>query len=254
MIKGKNINFSYKNKKVLNGVDIQINKGEIVSIIGKNGSGKTTLLKIVAKLMSCERESLTLYGENYETINGKDFAKSVGYFPQSRHTPDLTVKELLENSRYPHNGASYKIIDNDVKMIEKGINLANIQDFYQKSVKKLSSGERQKVYLGALIAQGTEFLLLDEPTNYLDIKSKFTLMDNLLTLKNEGCGVVVVMHDLVLSLKYSDRIYILDGGKVCGEGTPNEIIENGIIEDVFGVDVSKVNINGKIEYVIADKI
>ena len=105
------------------------------------------------------------------------------------------------------------------------------------SLRELSGGERQRVYLAMQLAQDAPILLLDEPTTYLDIEYQLSLMELLQRLKSEGKTIIMVLHDLQQALKYSDRIIAIDAGKEIYTGTPQEMLEKGILKKVFHVDV-----------------
>ena len=111
--------------------------------------------------------------------------------------------------------------------------------FAQDSLRELSGGERQRVYLAMQLAQDAPILLLDEPTTYLDIEYQLSLLELLQKLKNEGKTIIMVLHDLQQALKYSDRIIAIDAGKEIYTGTPQEILDKGILKKVFHVDVQR---------------
>ena len=111
--------------------------------------------------------------------------------------------------------------------------------FAQDSLRELSGGERQRVYLAMQLAQNAPILLLDEPTTYLDIEYQLSLLELLQKLKNEGKTIIMVLHDLQQALKYSDRIIAIDAGKEIYTGTPQEMLDKGVIKKVFHVDVQR---------------
>lgn len=114
----------------------------------------------------------------------------------------------------------------------------------------LSGGERQKVYIAMLIAQDTDVILLDEPTTYLDIHYQFELMDIICNLKQQGKTIITVLHDLSLALKYADRVVIINQGKIEGCGSPNDICQSGMIDEVFHVHMRQLSPPGG-EYVFS---
>ena len=111
--------------------------------------------------------------------------------------------------------------------------------FAQDSLRELSGGERQRVYLAMQLAQDAPILLLDEPTTYLDIEYQLSLMELLQKLKREGKTIIMVLHDLQQALKYSDRIIAIDAGKEIYTGTPQEMLDKGVLKKVFHVDVQR---------------
>jgi len=113
--------------------------------------------------------------------------------------------------------------------------------YAKRSVSRLSGGERQRAYLAMMLAQQTPVMLLDEPTTYLDLSSQFSLMELLRGLCREGHSAVVVLHDLALALEYADRILLMQDGRLVAEGTPDEVFHTGRIQQVFNVDVNRLD-------------
>ena len=111
--------------------------------------------------------------------------------------------------------------------------------FAQNSLRELSGGERQCIFLAMQLAQDAPILLLDEPTTYLDIEYQLSLMELLQNLKVQGKTIIMVLHDLQQALKYSDRIIAIDAGKEIYTGTPQEMLDKGILKKVFHVDVQR---------------
>ena len=109
--------------------------------------------------------------------------------------------------------------------------------FAQNSLRELSGGERQRIFLAMQLAQDAPILLLDEPTTYLDIEYQLSLMELLQNLKAQGKTIIMVLHDLQQALKYSDRIIAIDAGKEIYTGTPQEMLDKGILKKVFHVDI-----------------
>ncbi len=250
MITVKNINYNVEDKRILNNVNINFNKGRITSIIGKNGSGKTSLLKCIA--------SLNKYNGNilYDKvclleIERRERAKYIAYLPQEHVIPDITVNALVEHGRFPHIGFGRTLSKIDKEKIEYAIKLTNIRDILYKNVKTLSGGERQRTYLAMIIAQDTEVLILDEPTTFLDINYQIEIFDILKTLRNNGKTIILVIHDLQQAFTYSDDIVLLDKGNVVNSGDKNELVNDPNIREIFNISIEKTNdFNSLYSYVL----
>jgi iron complex transport system ATP-binding protein len=122
-----------------------------------------------------------------------------------------------------------------------------IADFAEKPLFMLSGGMRQNAYIAMALAQDTDYILLDEPTTYLDIAHQIELMRLLKQLSDNGKGIVTVMHDLPLAFDFSDTLTVMNNGKIIAYGTPSEICESHIVEDIFGVEIKQVQ-KGKYLY------
>ncbi|WP_086637098.1 ABC transporter ATP-binding protein [Methanonatronarchaeum thermophilum] len=235
----KGIEFSYKSRKILNKVDLELQNGEILGLIGPNGSGKTTLLKCINKILKPQKGTLMLKGEDIQKMKRKDIAKNVGYVPQSEtNTFPTTVFDTILMGRKPHvNNWGPK--EKDLEIVSEIIETLNLQDLSMKDVNKLSGGQRQKVMIGRALAQESEILILDEPTSNLDLKHQLEVLQLIEKQKNHGTSSIMALHDLNQAKKYSDKLIMLKNGKIHSAGTTSILNPNNIRE-VYGV---RVNIN-----------
>ena len=216
-------------RRVLYDINFSLRQGEYLSIIGPNGSGKSTLLKSIIALLGIgeQKGRISLNGCDISKITRKDIAKSVAYIPQdSLKMPPFTVWEFASFSRYPYCQQN-QLNDRDNFAIYHAFELTNTLEFVDKPITYLSSGERQRVYLAAAIAQGTRILLLDEPTSFLDPKHA-TIVSSILRklCKNDGYTVLHVTHDLTHLLLVEGKVLVLRSGVQIFFGDTSEITKN----------------------------
>ena len=235
MIELRDISFSYGGKKIIDSVSLDLSGGEMCAWIGKNGSGKTTLARIIARQLEPSGGECRLDGKDYSTLSGKDFAKKVSFFPQSRPLPDMSVYDNVSHGRYPYSKFSCRLTATDREAISRALALTDTEKFANRTLASLSGGERQAVYLAMLIAQDAPYLLLDEPTTYMDISKAFDLFELLGKLKSEGRCIIAIMHDIGHALEFFDRVILLDGAMIAFDGTPMELCESGATEKALGV-------------------
>ena len=195
---------------------------EIVSIIGNNGSGKSTLLKTIDGQLRYKGH-LTVDGKELSEMKAKDRAKMISYLPQQVLPADMSVFTLISHGRFPFSDFSHTLSPEDRKVIENAINIVRIESFRHKMVSDLSGGERTLAYLAMVIAQKSTYMLLDEPLADIDIPHKLYICQILASLKKKGTGILIASHDIPLSFSISDRICMLDQGKIVACGTPAEI-------------------------------
>ena len=243
MIKLNNISFSYGKKTVIDNISTDFQCGKLYGILGANGSGKTTLLKLISGILKPDCGKITVDG--LDIPNRKVMAKKLALMPQYRSLPDMTVWDFVACGRFPH---SYHLSVKDTKIIDSVLKTTDLTHFKDRFLNTLSGGERQKAYLALCLAQDTDCILLDEPTTYLDIAGSHSFMEILTGLKAEGRCIVSVFHDISLALKYCDELLILNGGNLCFRGTPEEVTENDILKDVFGVECVKFSVGNEIYY------
>ena len=239
MLELKNLSVGYDGRYVIRNVNLTFEPGMIYTIVGKNGSGKSTLLKSCSGLLTPKVGSVLLDGKELSKHSSSQRAQKVSYLSQSTSIPNITVERLMAHARFPHLSYPKKLRQEDVSIIYTALGEMKAACFVHSSLRELSGGERQRVYLAMQLAQNTDILLLDEPTTYLDIEYQLSLMELLQKLKAQGKTIIMVLHDLQQTLKYSDRIIAIDAGKEIYTGTPEEILKNGILRKVFHVNVQR---------------
>ena len=239
MLELKNLSVGYDGRYVIRNVNLSFEPGMIYTIIGKNGSGKSTLLKSCSGLLTPKVGSVLLDGKELSKYHANQRAQKISYLSQSTNTPNITVERLLAHARFPHLSYPKKLRDEDIRIIYRALGDMKAQCFIHSSLRELSGGERQRVYLAMQLVQDTPILLLDEPTTYMDIEYQLSLMELLQKLKAQGKTVIMVLHDLEQTLKYSDQIIAVDAGKDIYTGTPEEILADGTLKKIFHVDVQR---------------
>lgn len=250
MISVKNVSFSYGKEATLVDISADFERGKITAVIGENGSGKTTLLRVLARLAEVKCGERTVLGTPYGELSSREFARRVSYLPQGRYVTEMTVAEAMEYTRYARRQRGLKIGAEDRAAIAEALAITDTERFANRSVKSLSFGERQRVYLAMQIAQGADFALMDEPTNFLDAGATFAVMEQMQLLRERGVGVVAVLHSLPLALKYADKILLMKSGRLAFCGSPEELLASEKIENAFGVRCQKVTAAGEVDYII----
>lgn len=222
---------------VIKGIDINLGKGEIVSIVGRNGSGKSTLLRAILGMMPHVSGQLCIDGTDMSVMRRKQRARRIAYLSQGRDTPDVTVGRLVLQGRFPHTGYMSPYSREDMSIAERAMESMSVSEFEHIPLRSLSGGTRQRAYMAMAICQEAEYILLDEPTSYLDISHQLELMALLRELRADGRGIITVMHDLPLALEYSDRIAVMSEGRLIATDTPSALCESNIIGNALGVEV-----------------
>lgn len=234
----KNVFAGYKNNPVIQGVDLKIERGKIYSIIGPNGCGKTTLLRVMSRSMKPTSGTVLLDGNDIFRTNTKHVARKMAILAQSNATmSDVTVKKLVTYGRYAHKawwqGNTYE----DTDIVEWAIRRTNLSGFEDRKINTLSGGERQRAWIAMSLAQKPELLLLDEPTTYLDISHQLEIMELVTALnRDEGITIAMVLHDINHAARYSDSLVVMHNHGVYRAGEPWEVLQSGVLKDVFRVD------------------
>jgi iron complex transport system ATP-binding protein len=223
----------------LEGIDLEIKRGEVFGIIGPNGSGKTTLLRTMAGILRPDRGALSLLGRPLASYGSLERARRLAYVPQeSALTFPFTVQEVVLMGRYPYLGRLGFESRQDLEAARWALAVTETERFKGRLMAELSGGERQRVIIAMALAQEPDVLLLDEPTSFLDIKHQVKIQSLLVRLKEEkGLTVVSALHDLTMASTYFDRLCLLTGGRTVRIGPPSEVIEYQLIKDAYGTEV-----------------
>lgn len=247
MIELKQVRSGYYGEEILHGLDMTLEKGEIVSFVGPNGCGKTTLLKCLCGLLPLTGGEVRLAGKEVKRYGRKELARQVAFLPQVRDIPAIGVESFVAHGRYPHLSFGRNLSGKDREIIEWALEETGTADLRRKELPALSGGERQRVYLAMTLCQDTEILLLDEPTTYLDIGQKYEMMERIRRIHERGKTVIMVLHDLSFAFAYSRRVAVMERGKLLAFGAPAETAERAA--KLFGVSAARVLLGGREEYV-----
>lgn len=222
---------------IVNDINLDFREGEVTALLGHNGSGKSTLLKVLARQLAPAKGEVRLLSARNNRTDSREFARTVGYLPQHPPGTDgLTVSELVGLGRYPWRGPLGRYTPDDHALIDQAIADTGLTPFRHRSVDTLSGGERQRAWIAMLLAQQTRCLLLDEPISALDVKHQVETLRLVHRLAEErDLTVVVVLHDVDLAARFCDRLVALRNGRLIADGTPQEIMNSGTLESIYGV-------------------
>jgi len=228
----------YGDRMILDGVSLEIPANKISVIIGANGSGKSTLLKALTRIIRPVSGEIRLDGKPLHAYPSKRLARIIGLLPQSPIVPEgITVADLVGRGRFPHQSLFGIWSKKDYEAVAEAMEIMDIADLAHRHVDELSGGQRQRVWIAMVLAQQTDILFLDEPTTFLDITYQIEILDLLTDLNRRyGKTIVMVMHDINLSVRYADYLFAMREGKLVAEGRPSEVVTSGLIRDVFGLD------------------
>lgn len=233
-IKIDRLSFKY-DKEILKNISVDIEAGAFVSLLGINGAGKSTLLKNLNQILSPYKGTIYIRGENLKHMKRSQLAKKMAYVSQQNEAPQNTVFDSILIGRVPY--IKGKATKEDYAMVQEIIDRLNLNDYAMREATSLSGGEFQKVVLARALAQEPEILLLDEPTSNLDIRNQVEVMKLMKQYcKDKQISVIVSIHDMNLSLQFSDKYLMLKDGEVFKYGS-KEIITRENIRTVYGLDV-----------------
>ena len=234
-IEAKEVRVKYGNTYALQGVNLNLYPGEITVLMGPNGAGKSTLLRSLIGLIPVESGSIRVGGKEITGRSVADICQQVGYLPQDPNAllfADTVLEELFITLRNHHIDIEGSIDGANLLLNRLGLG-KNANDY----PRDLSTGERQRVAMGAVMVTHPGALILDEPTRGLDYQAKKTLLDLLNGWREENMAILLVTHDVELAVQAADRIILLENGLVTEDGLPEKVLENST---VFSPQVSKI--------------
>lgn len=241
-LKVEHLDFSIDKTQILKAIDLNIQKGEFVGLVGPNGCGKSTLLKNIYRIYQPDHGKIYLDGQLVNQVNDKAFAKKMAVMVQENTVEfDLTVIDMVMLGRYAHKRLLQDSSEKDRAIAEKYLDEVGLKGYEERSFLSLSGGEKQRVLLARALSQEAELIVLDEPTNHLDIKYQYQIMN---ILKRQDMTVFTSVHDLNIAALYCDRIVVLKKGDLVKIGTPEEVITPEMIRYLYGID-SEVRTNPK---------
>jgi iron complex transport system ATP-binding protein len=226
---------SYGATTVLDGVSIEIRRGETVAVVGPNGSGKSTLLRVLAGLIEPAVGTATLHGTPLTRLTPRERAQQIAYVPQDTTVPfEFSVREIVAMGRSPYLSPWGFESREDEAAIDDAIDLMELAQFGPRSILEVSGGERQRAVIARALAQKPAVLLLDEPGANLDLRYQVALHALLARLnQTTGLTTVTVSHDLN-AVAASNRIVALVDGRVRAMGPPDRVLTESIIRETFG--------------------
>ena len=244
------VSFKYPGAKKgqlhLDNVSLLFKKGKWTTILGPNGSGKSTLAKSIIRVNKTKFGIIKLHDQHIKVYAGKDFAKKIAYIPQQIDIPHGTsVYDFISFGRNPYLGVTGTLQKKDKEIISKAMHQTGSWEWKDKMMDELSGGQRQKVLISMIVVQDADIILLDEPTTYLDIRNQYELLEMMHHEHEKGKTVITILHDINQAVQYSDYIYILKDGKVHSQGTPDKVISNKVLKEVYGVDATLYTDKGR---------
>lgn len=245
IVKTEKLNIGYNQVPVLKDVNIDVESGEIVTLIGPNGSGKTTLLKTIASILERVDGSVFISGKELSTLSDKERSKIISVMLTEKKSYDyITCGDVVRVGRYPYTGIIGKIGIDDERIIKEIMTLTGVIELSEREFDKISDGQRQRVLLARALVQEPKILLLDEPTSFLDVGYKIEFMTVLKKLcREKKIGVLMSLHELDLAAAVSDRVITISvDGSVDKVGNPKDILTADYIAELFGIKQGKYSV------------
>lgn len=234
------VSFSYAEAAAVTDVTLALGQRQLVSLAGANGSGKSTLLKMMARVQSPERGTIAFEGRPIVEWQPKEYARRVGYLPQD---PDpafpMRAIDVVVSGRAPYLSRFAWETDRDWEEAARALSLCDAAHLADRYLDEMSGGERKRVFLARVLAGEPRLILLDEPLAALDLShvQQFSLLLREV-VDRTGCTVVFAAHDLNWAAAYSDRMLVMQSGRLALDATPAEVMREETMRELFAFDAA----------------
>ena len=246
----EDLSVGYNGKALINNINVELNRGQILTLIGPNGSGKSTILKSISTHLKMIGGSVYIQDKSLSGMSYKDISTEMAVVLTERLKTDLlTCRDIVATGRYPYTGRLGFLNEKDNEIIDNALAAVNAEDLADRDFQAISDGQRQRILLARAICQEPEIIILDEPTSFLDIKHKLELLDILRRMvEDRNILVIMSLHEIDLAQKVSDLIMCVKGDHIYKFGTPREIFDTDTITELYDITKGNYNMNfGSVE-------
>lgn len=223
--------------------NLHIDSNEFTVILGHNGSGKSTLAQVLAGQLKPDSGQVEFSAQIMSTLSTRLLAQKIAFLPQRLpEVAGLTVQELVRLGRFAWRGTFGRYNQQDSDIINTAMQQTDTTHFAKHIADSLSGGERQRAWIAMLLAQQSQVLILDEPTSALDVGHQYDLLSLLQTLNKETKqGVIVILHDINLALRFATRVVALKQGKVSFSGGHSTLLDSQKLSDLYGTEITLID-------------
>lgn len=231
--------FSYPGRGIFVDLNFDLEKGEILGLIGPNSSGKTTLLRLMDGLLLPQKGRVLLHGQDLRSLSRTQIARHIAVVPQEIEIPfAFSVGEIVLMGRAPYLKRFRWEKAQDLKIAQEAMALTDVVDLEKRLFWDLSQGEKQRVLIARALAQEAEVILMDEPTSHLDLNHQIEVHELIQQLnRDKGLTILHISHDLNLAAEFSHRLVLLHKGAIFVVGKPEEVITEENIRQVYEMEV-----------------
>lgn len=230
MIRLENLHKYFGNLHVLKGIDLQIDKGEIVAIVGPSGSGKSTVLRCMNLLEEPTEGKILFEGKDItdKKVNIDEVRQNIGMVFQNFNLfPHMTVLDNITLAPSKIKKLSKEEVNKKAHILLNRVGLLDKKDAYPS---QLSGGQKQRIAIARALAMEPDMMLFDEPTSALDPEMVKEVLDVIKELADEGMTMAIVTHEMGFAKEVADRVIFVDGGKIIEENTPENVFNNPVNE------------------------
>ena len=239
MIEVKKLGCAYGARFVLRELDLRLSADEFTVLVGPNGAGKSTLLHALLGFMPILEGEVRLFDRPLASYRRSELARLTAFVPQETFFQfDYPVRDIVLMGRYPYLGLMQSWLSEDLEAVDKVLEQLGLSEFADRFFSQLSGGEKQRVLIARALAQETSYIFLDETLSQLDINHQVEIMARLREIVHQsGKGILLISHNLNLGANFADRMVLLSRGRVLGSGSPEEMMQPRLLQELFGLEL-----------------
>jgi iron complex transport system ATP-binding protein len=250
-----NIGLSITSKVILESINLELNSGELVVLLGANGAGKSSLLRSALGLAQVSAGESLIDEQLVTTLSSANRAKKVAYLPQKRPLAwPIKVFDVVSLGRYAYGVNLGRLKNDDLELVESAITNCGLEQLRNRRVDTLSGGEAARVHVARAFAANAALLLADEPTAALDPKHQLDVMQLIRRYVDMGGGALVVGHEASLAARFADRLVWMRDGGIIADGTVKETMTAAMMAEIYGVSAQIGEVAGHINVSIIDSL
>jgi len=235
-LEAKSVSVSIRSRELVSRASLHISGGELVGLIGPNGAGKSTLLRAILGITEKSAGDIMLDGKDFLALPGSERARAVAFLPQERRVEwRLPAHDIVMLGRYPHQTGFGGPTPEDRAAVDRALEAVDGNGLRDRPVAVLSGGERTRILLARALAVEAPLLLVDEPIAALDPYHQLHVMEILRERARNGCGVLAVIHDLALAVRFMDRLVLMDSGRIVADAAPASVLTPERLATVYRI-------------------
>jgi len=241
-LEGRGLTIGYRDRVVGREIDVALNKGEVLALLGPNGSGKTTLLKTLLGLIAPREGEVRIGGRALSSHALRERARLIAYVPQTHvATFAFSVETVVLMGRGARGGLLSRPTATDRAAVTQALERFGIAALAARPYTMISGGERQLVLLARALAQEPQFIVLDEPTASLDFGNQGKVLREIRALASAGLGVLFTTHDPNHALRAADRAYLIRDGTRIADGAVRDVLTRAALERLYRAPIEQLD-------------
>lgn len=235
LLQVKNLSFAYNSSRtILEDISLNVQKSEVLGILGPNGTGKTTFIKCINRILKPQKGEILLFDKNILNLTQTEIAKLIAYVPQYNNSANIVIDTIMMG-RLPY--AKHGYSEFDKKVVFDILQKMDLEKFAFRDIRELSGGERQRIFIARALAQQPKAIILDEPTSSLDLHNQLFILNSIVDIaKSDGISIIMTIHDLNLAAMFCDTLLMLKNKKIFAYGTPQEILSEDLVNETYKVN------------------